>query len=386
MAFIGFGKIDANLIPLLSGCIFCVLNRILNQYKGTKLFENIVLTNVFIAFGDILIIIPYIIYEIRARKKENLDKKDDEDHDINDINNETKKFEYIYEESEDIENVKGKGRFIILIALVFFVNYNMFVYTFSVKSNTWIMYILFTSIFYYLFFKSKLYLHHYLGICSILIFGIIIDLVLENLQFDFSEQLLKIASSVFRVILLSFDYVVIKYTMEKKYVSPYIIGMYNGLINLVLFIIFGIFDYYFFHLNNYDEYFSNFNTTEFLVILGLISTQLGLYTSLFFIDKNDSPCHIFIVFVFGQFGSYFYNFKFEKYSAIVIICLILILFFSFVFNEIIELRFWGLSFNTKRNITKRAETEVDDSMMLMSDCEEKDENIIEASNKSVEYN
>ena len=191
---------------------------------------------------------------------------------------------------------------------------------------------------------------------------------------------------MFSLILLSFDYVIIKYTMEKKYVSPYIIGMYNGLINLVLFIIFGIFDYYIFHINEYDEYFSNFNKTELLVIFGLIITQLGLYTSLFFIDKNDSPCHIFIVFVFGQFGSDFYHFKFEKYSVIVIICLILMLFFSLVFNEIIELRFCGLSFNTKRNITKRAETEVGDSMMLMADCEEKDENINEPSNKSVEYN
>ena len=386
MAFIGFGKIDTNLIPLLSGCIFCVLNRILNQYKGTKLFENIALTNVFIAFGDILIIIPYIIYQIRARKNTNPDKKDDEKHNVQENNSDTKKFEYIYEESEDIENVKGKGKFIILIALIFFVNYNMFVYTFDVKSNTWIMYILFTSIFYYIILKSKLYLHHYLSICSILIFGIIIDLILENLQIDFSKQIIKITLSVFRVILLSFDYVIIKYTMEKKYVSPYIIGMYNGLINLVLFIIFGIFDYYFFHINEYDEYFSNFNKTELLVIFGLISTQLGLYTSLFFIDKNDSPCHIFIVFVFGQFGNYFYYFKFEKYSVIVIICLVLILFFSLVFNEIIELRFCGLSFNTKRNITKRAETEVGDSMMLMADCEEKDENINEPSNKSVEDN
>ena len=178
MAFIGFGKIDINLIPLLSGCIFCVLNRILNQYKGTKLFENIALTNVFIAFGDILIIIPYIIYQIRARKNTNPDKKDDEKHNVQENNSDTKKFEYIYEESEDIENVKGKGKFIILIALIFFVNYNMFVYTFDVKSNTWIMYILFTSIFYYIIFKSKLYLHHYLSICSILIFGIIIDLIL----------------------------------------------------------------------------------------------------------------------------------------------------------------------------------------------------------------
>lgn len=371
MAFIGLGKIDQNIIPLVLGCIFCFLNRLLNQYDGTYLFDNIVLTNIFISLADIFIIIPYIIYKLRAKK---IPKKIEiDDTDINTKENENKKFEYIYEDSPDIEDVQGKGRYILLIGLIFFGNYYMFVYTFKLATNTWIMYIAFTSLFYYLIFKSKLYKHHYLSIVSILLFGIIIDLVLGNLQREFLDKITEIVLSLLRVILLSFDYVIIKYTMEKKYISPYIIGVFNGLINLVLFIIFAIFDYYYFKLYKYDEYFSNFNFTEFLVILGLMITQLGLYTTLFFIDKNDSPCHIFIVFVFGQFAVYLYHFKFESNSAIVIACLIFILFFSLIFNEIIELRFWGLSFNTKRNIIFRAETEVGDVIMLMGDIS--DENV-----------
>lgn len=371
MAFIGLGKIDQNIIPLVLGCIFCFLNRLLNQYDGTYLFDNIVLTNIFISLADIFIIIPYIIYKLRAKK---IPKKIEiDDTDINTKENENKKFEYIYEDSPDIEDVQGKGRYILLIGLIFFGNYYMFVYTFKLATNTWIMYIAFTSLFYYLIFKSKLYKHHYLSIVSILLFGIIIDLVLGNLQREFLDKITEIVLSLLRVILLSFDYVIIKYTMEKKYISPYIIGVFNGLINLVLFIIFAIFDYYYFKLYKYDEYFSNFNFTEFLVILGLMITQLGLYTTLFFIDKNDSPCHIFIVFVFGQFAVYLYHFKFESNSAIVIACLIFILFFSLIFNEIIELRFWGLSFNTKRNIIFRAETEVGDAIMLMGDIS--DENV-----------
>ena len=61
MAFIGLGKINTNLIPIIIGCIFCFLNRLLNQYEGTKLFENVMLTNIFISFSDIFTIIPYII-------------------------------------------------------------------------------------------------------------------------------------------------------------------------------------------------------------------------------------------------------------------------------------------------------------------------------------
>ena len=46
--------------------------------------------------------------------------------------------------------------------------------------------------------------------------GIVIDLVVGNLQNEFSEDLLKVALSVVRVILLSLDYTLIKYTMEKN--------------------------------------------------------------------------------------------------------------------------------------------------------------------------
>ena len=169
MAFIGFGKIDKNIIPLILGCVFCLLNRLLNSYNGTKLFQNVVLTNIFISLGDMFIIIPYIIYRIKAKKY----KKELE-------------IEILRNKSEYAKSVKvrGKAKFIILIGLIFFANYYMFIYTIDIKSNTWIMYIVFTSLFYYLIFKSNLYLHHYLSICLILIFGIVIDLVIGNLQKD----------------------------------------------------------------------------------------------------------------------------------------------------------------------------------------------------------
>ena len=118
-----------------------------------------------------------------------------------------------------------------------------------------------------------------------------------------------------------------------------------------------------------------------------MATQLGLYTTLFFVDKNDSPCHIFIVFVFGQFAYYFQNFEWTGKTAIVIVFLIFILFFSLVFNEIIELKFCGLSFNTKKNIVFRGEAEVKESLTIDIDSNngnnDGDDNAIElASNKS----
>ena len=231
-------------------------------------------------------------------------------------------------------------------------NYFMFVYTFNITSNTWIKYILFTSIFYYLIFKSKLFNHHYLSIVIILLAGLIIDLVQNNFVKDLKNNIIGFIFSFVRVILLSLVYAIIKYTMERKFVSPYEIGVYNGLINLILFIISAIIDHYFIKANNYVEYFDNFNSTEVLVILGLMATQLGLYICCFLIDKSFTPCHIFIVFIFGQLT---YTFKeAENYLVVSIICFIFILFFALVFNEIIELNFCGLSYNTRRNIIERA--------------------------------
>jgi len=398
MAFIGFGKIDKNIIPLILGCVFCLLNRILNSAFGNYLLSNIILTNIFISLANTLIIIPYLVYKLISKKIDKNKKKEDKD-----VNNEItkkesknstitaqedddKKLEYIYNENDDIENVPGKLKFIILIALIFFVNYYLFILTIDIKTNTWTMYIVFTSIFYYLIFKSKLYRHHYLCIGLILIFGIIIDIIEENLLKDANDKTASFCLSILRVILLSLNYVLIKYTMEKKYVSPYVLGMFIGIINLVLFIIFGILDHYFIGIHsNYKEFFQNFNASKLLVILGLMSTQLGLYTSLFFIDKNESPCHIFIVFVFGQFGYIFWNLRFiqdGRKIAGIIILLALILFFSLVFNEIIELRFLGFAYNTKRNITERGAIETDNTMLLNNNASDgRTSNTIEMSDK-----
>ena len=187
-------------------------------------------------------IIPYIIS--KNRSKSNVHKNNIKFN----LNKENKKFELIYKGIE--ENAKYKNFYLILIGIVFFANIFMFVYTFKIASNTWITYILFTSIFYYLICKAKVYNHHYLSIIIILLAGLIIDIFQNNFKNDFETDIIGFIFSIIRVILLSFNYVIIKYTMEIKFVSPFEIGVYNGLINLILFIIFAIFDHYFFGLNN----------------------------------------------------------------------------------------------------------------------------------------
>ena len=67
MAFIGLGKINTNLIPIIIGCIFCFLNRLLNQYDS-PLFKNPILTNICISLSRFLTVIPFVIIKIRSRR------------------------------------------------------------------------------------------------------------------------------------------------------------------------------------------------------------------------------------------------------------------------------------------------------------------------------
>ena len=88
MAFIGFGKIDKNIIPLILGCVFCLLNRILNSAFGNYLLSNVILTNIFISLANTLIIIPYLVYKLISKKIDKNKKKEDKD-----VNNEITKKE-----------------------------------------------------------------------------------------------------------------------------------------------------------------------------------------------------------------------------------------------------------------------------------------------------
>ena len=377
MALIGLGKIDKSLIPIIVGCIFCFVNRIINQYDGSLLLENKIIPNIFIAFSDLLTLIPYLILKKRSKQIKDSDIQITK----------TYHLEYIYTNS-DLENTQGKGRFILLSGVILFVEAIMFASTFKIKSNSWYLYILITSAFYYIIFKIKLFKHHYLSIIIIILSGIIIDLVLGNLQNDFLNHFFLLLISILRIILLSFYYVIVKYTIEKKFVSVYEIIFFIGIINFVMFIIFAIFDYFFFDIDDYEKYFTNFNGIELLVALGVMITQLGMDICITITDKNESPCHIFIIFVFGQLAYYFFNLN--EYLVIVIICLILMLFFTLVFNEIIEINLWGLSLNTKRNIINRAQSDGDETFIVKSETfgenNEKDDNtesLIELKNNEV---
>ena len=345
MRFISLGTIDKNCIPIFIGCFFSFLSRLLYNYNGIILFKHSIISNIVSAFSRVIMFIPLIIFRIRTRKI-NFD-----DNDNKDKNN--KKGKLLYTNTKK-NIIKRKYWYIILSSVIFFIQGIMLLCTIGIKTNFWISDILITCIFYYLIFKVKLHKHHYTSIILIILTGIILDLVFKNLQNDLSNQILLFFIRFAREILYSLHDVVNKYVMEKKFCSPYEICFYNGLIGLILLTLFSILNYYYFDLDNFSEYFDNFNTIELLAALGYLITQLGLYLFSLITNKNNTPCHIFIIYVFGQLAYYM---DFSANSIILIVCLIFILFLSLIFNEIIEINIWGLSDNTKRRISLRAENE-----------------------------
>ena len=53
--------------------------------------------------------------------------------------------------------------------------------------------------------------------------------------------------------------VIAKYVMEQKYVSVYEFSFYVGLFNLIVLLIFSIFDYYFLKWTPFEKFFNNFD-------------------------------------------------------------------------------------------------------------------------------
>jgi len=337
MAIISFGKIDKKLIPLVVGC---VINSLYNIILVKFVRDSLIYLLLFNTISKFLILIPFLIEKKNSNKfySNNIEN-------INNKNYIPKKYNI-----EQEKTIKGKWKFLILSAVIDFIQSFIFLRSIYDGNLFWNLYILVTSLFYYLMFKIKLYKHHYLSFILIMLIGFIIDISVGYFK-NFSKKIDRLYPLFLfrfgREILNSFHIVLDKYIIEKKFGSIYEIFLSNGIISLILSAIFIIFTYFFLQPLYYEKYFNTFKNIELLIIFGYIITNFGLSLCILITNKNYTPCHIFIIYLFGPLVWYI---TVEQYISIPFI--ILILFFSLIFNEIIELNFWGLSFNTKKNIIK----------------------------------
>ena len=165
-------------------------------------------------------------------------------------------------------------------------------------------------------------------------------------------------------IFMSLCIVIAKYNMEKNYCSPYEICIWEGLIELILYIIFlliinklelTIADVK--YPDNFWELINNYDIHDFLLCLLIVFVN-AIYNLFIFLTCNYfTPCHILILSIIHDF---YFCLKINenwKLNIIGFFILLLILFMFLIFIEIIEINIFNISYNTKKNIELRSRNE-----------------------------
>ena len=339
--FLGIGNIDKNIIfMLIGGLLRFFVNLFLGQDILSSILNHTLVMNFSTSLGLMLSFIPMIIYKIRNKEMNCCVKN--------------VKYDLVYNNLYEAL-IYGKYKWILLSSFIDFIQ-NMVIQQFCMycRINMWIFDILFISIFSFIIFKIKLYLHHYISVLLIIFVGISLDIYLKLYYFNDADYVVQMLCKFISEIALSMGLVIDKYTMEKKFCSPYEICFYHGLINFSLSLILLSFSREI-GLDNYDEFFLNPSFEKFYAFMIFMVTQFVFNIFIFIINKNTTPCHILIMVIIGQFAPYIRALtKDTKSSIILLFGLLVILFFALVFNEILEINCLGLQKNTKKNISIRA--------------------------------
>ena len=220
-------------------------------------------------------------------------------------------------------------------------------------------------------FNLSYYKHQYIPVIIIIFLGIIRYLIIMSKIFNikisvfFFELFLNIIYNICK----SFSYVFLKIIMEKTYFSPfklcYLIGFINGFILLmVFFILLGIsrdkeeiptFSIEYKHKYYFDNILSvlkGYNLGELFLFIFNYSYYPIAFILVNITIQNFTLCHIFLPYQIRELVNNITSYTDNIFPMIII--LILEIFMTLIFLEIIELKFWGINKNIKRNIEIRA--------------------------------
>ena len=372
MKLMSFGKINRKFfIPVIGGICSLIYKFIVNLNPKYKIAsKNPFIMSIYTALGMILSFIPYLIIKYRSKKiKSNINQ------------NKTKLNAELAHYDVFRKKFRGSKYKLIILSAIFDFLQTLLVYIFCMKCiyNLWIFDILFISLFSYWLLRTKLYKHQYFSMIIILILGLLLNIVEyykseTNNEFDFIEILMKFFVEIF----LSLIIVIAKYNMEKNYSSPYEINIFEGLTELILYIIFLII------INsleltideikypeNFWELINDYDINDFFVCF-LVIIENTIY-NIFILLTCDyfTPCHILILSIIHEFYFYLKINENWKLNIIGFFILLLILFMFLIFIEIIEINIFDISYNTKKNIELRSRIDSDvDTNTLIHTIEE----------------
>ena len=394
MPIIGFGDLSKYLFfPLIGGLSKCVANSFLHLLTDDiQLNKHPFILGINAGFGMCLSIIPIIYSKIKyknnQRKQTLIDKKE--------------LYKKVYLDKYNEKKMGIRKFYVILLSsfLDFFQKLLVFLFSYSVENNVWIFNIVFFSIFSYLIMGIKLYKHQYLSSGIMIVLGIILNCV--NLYKATVKDIPRLILSFLIEIIYSLGIVLNKYSMEYIYCNPYEISFYEGLFglicNTILLIIFQnielqknpiilkICKYTIYghkiYFDNVREYLSKFTVEECLFfILTFLSRWIFNLFALITM-QHYTASHVIILLILGEIELPFETGFNRKNGIFFTICFFLFIMIA-IFTEIIELNFWNLSYNTKKNIRKRAKMresmENDDNSYQIDDEDDEDKDKFELS-------
>ena len=371
------GKIDKKFMVylILNIIIVIIINLFdllfLNSFYG-KYLENILLNGIINFCPLVLLGIPELLIRKKYLNKKE-EKKEEKNAEIVD-----NKIVYLYNKPNKPMNCKAFWLlvFLMIVYYLFDFAYNIFFYFLEIKEFFIFMIMVYLWIFLLCFKKIKFYKHQYLSIIIIILMGTLRNFDIIIIRFHIMKYM-----NILYIIIIIFIFPVqepllfynLKNYMQYKYYSPYFICFLFGLVNIIISIIEIIFYY---SLDLLEEIKKR---TKGIYIFILICKSILKATDFFLkvlTINNFSVFHIIIFISFNDFINNIFRIFFEKYSydlkLIVIITFSFEIFAIFVFVEIIELNFCGLSTNLKKNIIDRSN--IESNLIIQIKEEEEDEN------------
>jgi len=355
---ITFGDVNKYLFyPFVGGIVKLLLEFISDKVK--KDFTNHPIINLLNeSFGFSLALIPLLIVHIRTKR----------------LNKEyTLSITKTTEKAINNNNGFFDNKRTLLILCSLFIYIQKFFTYFIIHNymtNLWFYDVVFLSIFSWLILGERLYKHQFLCLIILAVISAFI------LYFSYKEaNLLDVCIIFYIELIFCITHVLIKYVIDNKFCTVYEVCSYEGvlsfIINFILLIIFSNIEIdrgskflkVFYHLESdgkiyYDNYnyFSQWTGYEIIIffVFSIIRTLYNL--TLLFTLKYFIPSHIIIILLSDEiYDSLKMDATGNKYY-ITFTCLIypFIYFLILIFTEIIELNFLGLSYNTRKNIRRRA--------------------------------
>ena len=223
--------------------------------------------------------------------------------------------------------------------------------------------------------KTKIYKHHLVSmiICIIgFLFFVIVDLF--NIDYNINNFIYAIIV-LFRAILFPLEDTINQILLSKYFLLPHFLMTYRGIIEFVFFslvtIILIILKIQFFETNFlsfYDFIYLIFFSIKAFSLMKIIYFFNSQYVS--FLITSETVGATIIKFIEEKFG--FFSLIIE------IIPMILVIFGTLMYNEIIIINLFGLEEKTKKNLTLEQDEEVNQQMITLNENEndnEKDVNM-----------